>query len=289
MDTILVTGGTGTVGRPLVNMLGELPVALRVVAKQPPAWPLPDNARFAAADVEDKTAIEPLLEGVTAIFIHPRATKLAAGPLLDLAARQGVRRVVAYSAINVDEPEADQPSRFQGDRNKEVEEAVVASGLDWTVLRPATFMTNIIQMWGPQLARGDVIYGAYGDAREAVLDPRDLADCIGQVLVERSHVGERIELSGPHTLGFRDMVILLGQALGRPIIFQEVPADTIRAQMVGAGMPSDFVDSFLKRSERLTREPGKAAPGVKRILGREPRSFSDWARENAAAFRRQPS
>jgi uncharacterized protein YbjT (DUF2867 family) len=192
--------------------------------------------------------------------------------------------VVAYSAINVDDDPADQPSRFQGDRNLEVEQAVVASGLEWTVLRPAAFMSNIVQMWAPQLARGDIIRGAYGAAREAQLDPRDLAEAIARLLLDGSHIGERIELTGPCPLSFAEMATLLGFALDRPIGFKEVPAEVMRGQLIGAGLPPQFVDSLLRRNARLAEAPGRVSDGVMQVLGREPRSFADWARDNRNLF-----
>jgi uncharacterized protein YbjT (DUF2867 family) len=83
-----------------------------------------------------------LLDGVTALFLHPRAV---ADPVAVLArARdQGVRKVVALSAMNVDDPLGRQPSRLAGDRNKENEDAAVASGLRWTSLRPSTFARHL--------------------------------------------------------------------------------------------------------------------------------------------------
>ncbi len=44
--------------------------------------------------------------------------------------------MIALSAINADEDFSRQPSRFRGDRNKEVEQLAVDSGLEWVSLRP---------------------------------------------------------------------------------------------------------------------------------------------------------
>ncbi|MEV6159851.1 hypothetical protein AB0L53_56890 [Nonomuraea sp. NPDC052129] len=91
-----------------------------------------------------------VFDGVSALFLHPRA--VASGPveLLDLARRHGVRRVVALSAGNVDDDLAEQPSRFRGDRNfigdrnKEAEQAAVGSGLEWvSVLNSLWFSEGI--------------------------------------------------------------------------------------------------------------------------------------------------
>jgi hypothetical protein len=58
------------------------------------------------------------LEGVTALFLHPRAVRLAAAELLALARQRGVQRVVALSATNIDDPLDQQPSRYQGGQKR---------------------------------------------------------------------------------------------------------------------------------------------------------------------------
>src|SRR6266487_115223 len=59
----------------------------------------------------------------------------------------GVQRVVALSAINVDDDLDEQPSRYRGDRNKEVEDAAVASGLEWVSLRAGFFAIDTLHAW----------------------------------------------------------------------------------------------------------------------------------------------
>ena len=58
------------------------------------------------------------------------------------ASTAGVTRLVALSAINADDDFSRQPSRFRGDRNKEVEQLAVDSGLEWVSLRPSVFASN---------------------------------------------------------------------------------------------------------------------------------------------------
>ena len=120
---IVVTGATGLVGRPLVGLLREREVEIRAVARSSATWPR-GVAGF-TADLAEPATLLPVLDGADALFVHPRAVGDNAGKLLALAGEAGVRRVVVLSAINVDDDPAYQPSRLNGDRNKEVEEAAV--------------------------------------------------------------------------------------------------------------------------------------------------------------------
>jgi uncharacterized protein YbjT (DUF2867 family) len=136
---LLVTGATGTIGRPLIDLLVNEGAKVRAITHDPGPTGLPEGVEVVAADLSHPDTAAPALEGVTALFLHPRAVGLAAAQLLALARQRGVQRVVALSAMNDDDPLDQQPSRYRGDRNKEVEDAAAASGLAWVSLRASFF------------------------------------------------------------------------------------------------------------------------------------------------------
>ncbi len=87
---ILVTGATGTVGRPLVDLLASEGAKVRGVTHNPQAANLPAGVEIAEGDPARPDTIAPVLEGVTALFLHPRAVGIpAAGKLLALAMPSG--------------------------------------------------------------------------------------------------------------------------------------------------------------------------------------------------------
>ncbi|HEX2052761.1 MAG TPA: NAD(P)H-binding protein [Actinomycetota bacterium] len=128
---ILVTGATGTIGRPLIDLLVGDDAEVLAVTRNPQTAGLPADVEVVVGDPSRPETIAPFLEGVTAPFLHPRAVgEAAAGELLALAQEQGVKRVVVLLAINVDDDLAEQPSRYNGDSNKEIEDAAVGSSLE---------------------------------------------------------------------------------------------------------------------------------------------------------------
>jgi uncharacterized protein YbjT (DUF2867 family) len=105
----LVTGATGTIGRPLLEVLVGEGAKVRAVTRDPQATNLPAEVEVGQGDLTRPATIAPHLDGVTALFLHPRAVGLAAGELLALARQRGVQRVVALSATNVDDPSTSSP------------------------------------------------------------------------------------------------------------------------------------------------------------------------------------
>jgi uncharacterized protein YbjT (DUF2867 family) len=284
---ILVTGATGTVGRPLIDVLVSEGAKVRALTHNPQAANLPAGIELADGDLSRPDTIAPLLEGVTALFLHPRAVGLAAAELLALARQQGVQRVVALSAMNVDDPLDQQPSRYQGDRNKEVEDAAVQSGLGWVSLRASSFAIDSLQAWGAQIRAGDVVRYPYASFAEAQIHERDLAEVIaralgGDDLVARR--GRRLELTGPQALTHQQMVAIIGEVIGRPLRFQEIPPEVAGQGMVQYGLPEPFVQALMARYAREVSQPAPVTGEVARVLGRPACTYAEWVADHADAF-----
>lgn len=281
---ILVTGATGTIGRPLVDLLVGESAKVRAVTRDPQIAGLPAGVEVVAGDPSRPDTIAALLEGVTSVFLHPRAAGEVAGDLLALAKARGVARVVALSAINVDDDLAEQPSRFQGDRNKEAEDAAVASGLEWVSLRAASFATNTLNTWAPQVRAGDVVRGPYATFAEPLIHERDLAEVAARALLSAELTGEKVRLTGPQSLSHKELVDIIGNVIGRPLRYQEIPAEAFKQGLTQRGFPQPFVDALVARYSRGIGTAEAVTDEVQRILGRPARTYSEWVADHAAAF-----
>lgn len=289
---IAVTGATGTIGRELVRRLLDEGQAVAAVTRNPEASGLPYGARVVWGDPSRPRTLASALSGVTALFLHPRAAGDAASELVAIARAQGAARVVALSAMNVDEPTENQPSRYRGDRNKEAELAAVHSGLEWVSLRASSFASNAIGMWGAQIRAGDVVRYVYAAFEEALIDERDVAEVAARALLADSGSGllrRRLELTGAQSLSHEAMVGIIGTAVGRPLRYEELAPEVVARGMVQHGMPEPFVTALMARYARELGTPARVTGAVEEVLGRPPRTFAQWAADNAAAFRARSS
>lgn len=282
---IVITGATGTVGRPLVALLKDQGVAVRAVTRSAEVGKVPAGVDVHRADLARPEDVAPALEGASALFVHPRAVGESAAKLLALAAEKGVRRVVVLSAINVDDDPAYQPSRLNGDRNKEVEAAVADAGLPWVAVRASSFATNAIGMFGAQVRAGDVVRAPYANFAEAPIHESDLAAVIARGLVDDDLDGRRIPVTGPQSVTHQEMVAVIGEVIGRPLRFQEVPPELAARGLVANGLPEAFVDALMARYARDAGKPARVTDEVERILGRPASSFAQWVADHADAFR----
>jgi uncharacterized protein YbjT (DUF2867 family) len=162
------------------------------------------------------------------------------------------------------------------------EDAVRASGLTFTILRPFGFMSNALR-WRDQLRAGDVVREPFADVAVAVVDPADLGAVAATALLADGHEGRTHVLSGPQALRPADRLGILGAALGRDLRLEALSRDEARAQL-SAEMPEQYVDAFFDFYVEGSLDESQVQPTVRAVLGREPRTFEQWAAAHADAF-----
>ncbi|CDO30481.1 NmrA family NAD(P)-binding protein [Mycolicibacterium porcinum] len=277
MNTILVTGATGNVGRPLVTELVRAGARVRAVTRNPESAGLPPDAELVRSAADG-------MAGASAVFLNSRALGRELAATVDLAHAAGVRRLVALSAINADDDDSRQPSRVRGDRNREVEQLAAASGLEWISLRPTVFASNFAGMWAAQIRAGEVVNGPYASASTAVIADADVSAVAAAALLTDDLVGQRIPLTGPQALTNTELVDTIGRVLRRPLRYREVPTDVVRQRFVDLGFPAAFADAYMGLLADTVDRPALVTHEVDKILGRPATAFADWVGRHRELF-----
>jgi uncharacterized protein YbjT (DUF2867 family) len=264
-DSILVIGSTGKTGQRVVDRLEARGIAVRHgsrTADIPFDWDHPQTWAPALADV-DKVYIAYYPD-----LAVPGSVD-AIRKLTDLAKEAGVRRLVLLSGRN--EVEA-----------QRAEDVVRACGLDWTIVRCAFFSQNFNEgAWLEEVLAGSVSLPVR-DAQEPFVDADDIADVVVAGLTDDRHVGQLYELTGPRLLSFGDAVAEVAAAAGRHIDFVSVSIDDYVAMLKEYGLPDDFIWLLNHLFTEVLGSKAQLGDGVQRALGRQPRDFTDYAREAAA-------
>jgi uncharacterized protein YbjT (DUF2867 family) len=277
MRTILVTGATGNIGRPLVHHLLDAGVRVRAVSRSAPTFP---------ASVQTVPSAAAGMPGVDAVFLNSRALIGELESTVDCARIAGVRKLVALSAINADDDDDRQPSRVRGDRNRECEQLAAGSGLAWVSLRPSVFASNFAGMWSGQIRAGDVVSGPYAQAATAVIAEADIAAVAAVALLTDELDGTRVPLTGPQSLTNTELVRIIGAAVHRDLRYAELPPVAVRERFGAIGFPAAFADAYIGLLEAGVGRPALVTDEVPRILGRPATTFAQWVDENVSMFTR---
>jgi uncharacterized protein YbjT (DUF2867 family) len=224
------------------------------------------------------------LPGASAVFLNSRALGDDLADVVTAARRTGVTKLVALSAINADDDFARQPSRFRGDRNKEVEQLCVDSGLAWVSLRPSVFATNFAGMWSAQIQAGDVVGGPYADASSAPIVEADIAAVAARVLLTDEFDGQRIPLTGPQSLTNAELVDVIGTVLGRQLRYIEAPLDFVRQRFIDIGLGADFADAYLLMLAETVDKPALITHDVEKITAQPATPFARWVADHRHFF-----
>lgn len=81
-----------------------------------------------------------------------------------------------------------------------------------------------------------------------------------------------------------EQVRAIGEAIGRPLWFEEVPVGPARERMLADGRPPALVEALLSSAEKRSRSD-LVTGTVEEITGRPARSFRGWADDHADDFR----
>ena len=282
---ILVTGATGNAGAQVVRALVEDGQEVRAFVRDADkAYSLfGDAVELAVGDFADAKSVRAALAGVEALFLScaddPRRVDWETGAI-DSAAATGVRRVVKLSSIGA-EPGA--PVAFW-DWHGRVERHLRRSRVSSMVLRSSAYMTNVLA-GAEQVALEGRLYAPAGDARIAMIDPRDVGAAAAAVLTTAGHRGRTYVLTGPRAITYAQIAADLSAATGRDVEFIDLPDDDARRGMVQGGMPGAIAQQVVNVFAMLRQGVAeRVTDGVESLTGRPPRDFASFANDHAFLF-----
>jgi uncharacterized protein YbjT (DUF2867 family) len=281
--TILVTGATGTIGSRVLDELADRNVTVRAALRDPERGraTLPEGVEWAEFDFERPETWGTAFEDVDAMFLMrpPAISRVGDSitPAIDAAERVGVEHVVVLSVLGA-EKNPILPHR-------KIEKHVLDTDLDWTFLRPSFFMQNLAQTHREEIVdRGEIAVPA-GSGETSFVDAADIAAVAAETLAESGHEGQAYDITGPEALTYHEVAAILSDVLDREITYDEPSLiEFVRhARRQGRDWPFVIVMAGIYTTARVGLA-SRITDDVERLLGRPPRTFREWAEENADAF-----
>lgn len=293
-DTIYgVTGANGKLGREVLELLLDeqrIPANRIVAITRDPA----KLAAFAsrgvqvrAGDFEKADTLPAAFAGVHRLLListdavdRPGRRIAQHRNAIDAAKAAGVKHIVYTSMVAPDEAS---PVPFAVD-HRTTEEALAASGLEYTVLRMMWYMEGLVGRAGPALASGKWVTTS-GEEKMASIAHLDCARASAAALVS-SEGGKRVlDMTGAEAHSVSEIAATLTRLTGKPIEVVHVTPEQYEAGLKSAGLPP-FVVPIVWGIDVNTRmgRAGKVSTDYEKLTGRKPTSFKEWLATNARAF-----
>ena len=279
MTTVLVIGAAGKTGRAVTRALTSRGVSVRAAVRSPGRSERAYAAGARSISVVDLETGQGLVEAVTDVDgvyhlapnVHPDEVAIAER-VARAAARADLARFVFHSVLHPHD--ASMPHHL---RKAEAEEVVRTYLPGATVLRPAAYHQNLV---GAAVAgRLAVPYSL--DVPFTNVDLDDVAEAAATVLTRPGHEGLTYDVAGPEVLSVREQAHVATEVLGHPV-------EAVRMELsewvagAGASLTPQARDDLLAMFGAYDRSGLVGDPTtLRRLLGREPRSWADTLRSPA--------
>ncbi|MEJ2157757.1 MAG: SDR family oxidoreductase [Desulfobacteraceae bacterium] len=278
---ILVTGANGNLGGAVVKSLDRGATTVIAAGTQPENMKMPTGMAVRKIDYGQPEAVSAALKDIDGLFLvapplDPEApAKL--NPVIDQAKAAGVRHIVFNSALGVDQNEA-APLRV-------VEKYLMATGLEYTILRPNFFMENFTTGFlAPMIAQGGIFLAA-GDEGTSFISVEDIA-AVAAAAFEKEHFGAEYNLTGPAALNHDQIAGIISEVSGRPIQYHALTEEEMLQGARDQGLAEGAVQ-YMAVLYGAVRNGWMAAvtEDVEKVVSRPPVTFGEFATAHAAAWK----
>jgi uncharacterized protein YbjT (DUF2867 family) len=283
---IVVTGASGVTGLALLQALRRRNVPARAMVSRESSAAAVREAGASEAVVGNLRAagdVRRALEGASRVYhICPRVSddELGIGRnVIEAARAHGLRQFVFHSLVH-----AQSEAMLHHRDKRHVEEALIMSGLPYTILKPTMYMQNLLWEWDNVTTRGVYRLPYSEHSRMSLVDLDDVAEAAATVLTQDGWDGGEFELCSGDNLTRVEMAAVLTQVLGRPV---KAETSTVEEwKPIGSLTRTPFqVDRVIRMFGHYDRHglPGGNGRVLRMILGRAPTTYREAVRRMAAA------
>ena len=282
---ILITGATGKAGGELARQLTEADVPFSaVVRNRDKAQALLDmEADVVIGDLEDRDFLEAAMAGIEkAVLIMPNVENQLdiEKQFIDVAAAAGVQHILYLSSLE-SIPGATNPITSI---HVATEEHLRASGMAWTMIRPAFFMQTFAAS-APRIRETGQIVLPLGTGKVSATDLRDVAAVMLKVLTEPGHENQSYDLTGPELLTLEEIAGRFSAILGREYTYVDLPLESFKERLAAVGFGEWRVNAVAAELNSIANGSlDHTTDKVQELLGRAPNSIDKFIRDHADLF-----
>jgi uncharacterized protein YbjT (DUF2867 family) len=292
LETILVTGATGTVGTEVVKQLSNDTSDINIKAAVHSVQNVKKVSQYERVqtvqiDYNKPESLAGAFKDANKLFLltHPsHMTVKYESNLVDEAKKSGIRLIVKQSIMGADLEADVEAMRLHRQAEKIIEE----SGIPYTFLRPNEFMQGFINFQGPTIKSNNAFYLPAQDAKVSIVDVRDIAAVAVQALITNNdkHNNKTYLITGPEALSYNQAAEILSNATNKKISYVNVSDEEARGALKEEGMNDWLINTILELYGYFRKGyASQISSSVEQVTGKKPITFTQFAKDYADAFR----
>ncbi|TFG50424.1 MAG: NAD-dependent epimerase/dehydratase family protein [Anaerolineales bacterium] len=275
---ILVTGAAGKTGLAVIRAAAQKGAVVRGFIHQEASRKSVLKAGAAEVlfgDLLNEKDLEDALDGVKAVYhippnVHPREVEIGEIAITK-SVQVGIEHFVYHSVLH---PQIEaMPHHWLKLR---VEERLIVSGLDFTILQPTAYMQNITSQLKKILKTGIFQVPYPVDTRLCLVDIEDIAEVAAAVLTDYSHNGAVYQLVGTGLISQIEIATQLSKLLEREIQAQQISLEDWKVDVEKTGLGSYQVSTLVKMFLHYQAHGFSGNPRILHwLLGRQPTTLEN--------------
>jgi uncharacterized protein YbjT (DUF2867 family) len=281
---LLVTAAHGNQGKLLIPRLVAAGIVLRACVRSD------ESARALRAagvtdivvgDMSNPDVLAQAMHGVEKVYyvgpaLHPREREMGIAAV-HAARAAGVQHFVFSSVLH-----AIITDLVQHEIKRDVEEYLISSGMEFTILQPANYMLR--HRLKPAFAEGVFRLSWALDRYQSMVDLGDVTEVAAAVIAESGHhAGATYELVAPGRYTAHDLAEIIAEVTGREVIAERIDSEVFLKAALGADSLAQFpYEARVSRaiSKRYSSHDFIGNPNVLTwLLGREPTTFEQFTQK----------
>ena len=283
---IVVTTPTGKIGSKLVEELLSAQKAVRVIARDPAKLPpeIRDNVQVVRGSSDDEDVLLEAFEGADSLFwVVPPSFNANndeeyylkfTEPACRAIKKHGLKRVVAVSGLGRGVPVKAGPVTASFAKDVEIEK----TGVDFRALWCPGFMENMLSSVKTIKENGVFYVPSPPDLKIPFVATRDIAVAGAKLLLDESWTGQGgLAVLGPEDLSYDDMASIMTDVLGKPVRFQRITGEALKAQLIKSGANPVFAQGIVDM--RAAKANGLDNTEPRTAENTTPTTFRQWCDE----------
>ncbi len=293
VETILVTGASGTVGSEVVNQLASATADANIRAG---THSIESTKKVVKSDIVEPIQIDynksdtlkDALKDVDKVFLltpfQSDMVELSSNFLKEIENAGNIKHIVKLSVMGADS----EPGIIGTRLHKQVEKMIEDTGIPFTFLRPNFFMQNFVNFFSQSIKEQGAFYLPAEDGKVSFGDVRDIAAVAVQALTKNNdgrHNRKAYVITGPEAISYGDVARILSEQLRKKISYVNISEDDARKGMKDTGW-DEWTINYMMELFNIIRMGylSEVSSVTEEVTGRSAISLSQFAKDYSGAF-----